>query len=68
MEALQTAITHWEDALERLEEYERVTEVSQLPGKITYFIHCENIYSIHLFCCLFYGVMPLKKKLLFFLY
>ena len=29
MEALQTAITHWEDALERLEEYERVTEVSQ---------------------------------------
>ena len=28
MEALQTAINHWEDALEKLEEQERISEVS----------------------------------------
>ncbi len=30
MEALQTAISHWEDALEKVEEEERKTDVSSL--------------------------------------
>ena len=47
MDALQTAITHWEDALEKLEENERVTEVSGLPGKRSYFSHYEDIDSIY---------------------